>query len=315
MTATPGGSSAEPARGGASGDGGRRFGFVQFEFPWDLGPAPGRYLLREPEAGTTGEPAYVVVLSVLGAREARNRAGGERRRRRRRAQRAEPEPEATSVLVTRATVIDTAPLSDGDRADAWLSEARSDADEALQGALGVLNAMIAAQRLAAADPYLREVARAQALVVRVGYGDGEQVSEGRFSEAFEIPPPPRHRQKRTAALRPQERVAALLAGRDRGLVCEELILRARLDLDRDHEREAALQVRVALEAALAEIPDDRRALALAPRLDALRGRREAVGDAANAALTGALAEESRVAVAETLRGLEALLRARTAAGL
>ena len=42
----------------------RRFRFVQFEFPWALGPEPGRYTIRE----QLGEaPAYVLVVTALGA--------------------------------------------------------------------------------------------------------------------------------------------------------------------------------------------------------------------------------------------------------
>ena len=57
-------------------------------------------------------------------------------------------------------------------------------------------------------------------------------------------------------LRPQARLAAVLNGRERPLACEELTLRARLDLDHGREREAALQVLVALDAALAELAAD-----------------------------------------------------------
>ena len=42
----------------------RRFRVVQLEFPWALGPEPGRYSIRE----QLGEaPAHVLVLHVLGA--------------------------------------------------------------------------------------------------------------------------------------------------------------------------------------------------------------------------------------------------------
>ena len=54
-------------------------------------------------------------------------------------------------------------------------------------------------------------------------------------------------------LRPQERLAAILGGRDVALACEELALRARLDADAGRWREAAFQLRVALEAAIAEL--------------------------------------------------------------
>ncbi|MCW3019306.1 MAG: hypothetical protein JWN10_1614, partial [Solirubrobacterales bacterium] len=40
------------------------FVFIQLEFPWALGPADGRYLLRRSE---DGEPERVVVLGTLEA--------------------------------------------------------------------------------------------------------------------------------------------------------------------------------------------------------------------------------------------------------
>src|SRR5581483_11093828 len=112
--------------------------------------------------------------------------------------------------------------------------------------LAVLNQALHAHRLATADPYAREVGRRDALVVRVGYGAGEQVADGRWTEALELPDPRTQRRKREAALRPQERVAALLGGRDAALACELLVLRTRADLEAGREREAALQLRAAL---------------------------------------------------------------------
>jgi len=43
----------------------RWFLFVQFEFPWELGPSDGRYLLRPDDAA---DPQHVVVLGTVGAR-------------------------------------------------------------------------------------------------------------------------------------------------------------------------------------------------------------------------------------------------------
>jgi hypothetical protein len=135
-----------------------------------------------------------------------------------------------------------------------------------------------------------------ALVVRVGYGGGDDVADGRFAAAFESTARPA-RARRTDRLAPQERLAALLGGRDRVLACEELVLRARADLDAGREREAALQARIALEAALAELGGD-----------ALPVDRAAVGEAANAALRGELAEELQVAVRAAVEKMEVALR-------
>ena len=53
----------------------------------------------------------------------------------------------------------------------------------------------------------------------------------------------RRKRKRGETLAPQERLAAILGGRDALLAGEELLLRARLDLDAGRTREAALQAR------------------------------------------------------------------------
>ena len=111
---------------------------------------------------------------------------------------------------------------------------------------------------------------------------------------------------------PQERVAALLTGRDVTLACEELALRARLDLDQGRQREAALQARVALDAALAELESWRDEAGLEARLEELRERRGAVAAAAEAALQGGLEPAAVTAVDAALGRLEAALRARSA---
>jgi hypothetical protein len=280
------------------------FRFAQFEFPWALGPDDGRYVVRAPGGG---EIEHVLVLTTLGTRE-------RRLLRRRQPHEAEAEPAPTPVATTRATVIATEPFADAAAADAWLAEQRGDREEAeLERAMDVLNAVLHAQRVAAADALVREVSLRQALVARLGHGRGEEVAEGRWTSAFELPAEGRPRRQRASALRPQERLAALLGGHDRPLACEELTLRARHDFDRGRIREAALELRVALEAALAELdPAD---AGMAERIDELRERRGPVADAANAALAGEPSAELAAAVGETLERLAAALRARTAARL
>jgi hypothetical protein len=282
----------------------RRFLFVQFEFPWVLGPEPGRYTIRE----RLGEaPAHILVLRTLGAAERRLLAP------RRRARDAPEAPEPAPVPVSRATLVDTAPLPGRDAAERRLREA--DLDALAQDALARLNRVLHAHRVAVADPYAREVGRDQALVVRVGYGDGERVSEGRWDAARELPAPDRGlrgARGRSAALRPQERLAALLAGRDAALACEEFALRARADVDAGRLREAALQLRVALDAALAELEPWRELAGLGDRLAELRSHRDGVAAAAAAALRGGLDNEHVATVRTVLGRVEAALRARTA---
>ena len=270
-----------------------------------LGPADGRYVVRTPGAD---EAEHVLVVRTLAAPP-------RRRLRRRRPRPAEPDPEPTAVPTSRATVIAAEPLADAQAAQAWLREARGDAAERrLAEAVAVLNRTLAAHRVAAADPALRDVARDQALVARLGFGSGEEVADGHWTEAVEVPAATR-RTRRTAALRPQERLAALLGGRAEPLACEELLLRARADLDRGATREAALQLRVALEAALTELSEYAEVTDLAARLDELRAARGEVGEAANAALQGPLENAQAAAVERVIGRLEAALRAKSAAGL
>jgi hypothetical protein len=105
----------------------------------------------------------------------------------------------------------------------------------------------------------------------------------------------------------------MMNGRERALVCEELTLRARLDLDHEREREAALQLLVALDAALAELPGDPVAAGLADRLAELRGLRNGITAVAQAALAGPLSAEQRETLVHGLGRLEAALRARAVA--
>jgi hypothetical protein len=270
------------------------FGFVQLEFPWALGPPDGRYVLR----GHAGEPEHVLVTATLGAPQ--RRLLGNR-----------PRPAGTEpvpVPTARATLVRAAPFGSDDEAVAWLKAAGEDD---IDQAIVVLNRVLHLQRTAAADAFVREVARGQALVARVGYGEGEEVAHGRWTSATTFPTPRETRTRRTAALRPQERLAALLGGRDAPLAAEELALRARQDLTAGRRREAALQLRIALEAGLAELEPWRDQLG--ERLADLRDARGAVGDAANAALQGGVGDETAEDVERVLTRLEAALRARVAA--
>ena len=196
-----------------------------------------------------------------------------------------------------------------DGAREWLREAVRQRDATVGDALMLLNRAIYGHRLSAGDPYVREVSEAQALATRVGYGSGEQVADGDWEEATELPPP---KEKRSALLSPQQRLAALLSGRDVALACEELALRARLDFDQGRGREAALQLSLALDAALAELEGWRASAAVSRRLDELARHREPVADAAAAALQGGLQPEQSHAVEAALKRLEATLRARAA---
>ena len=248
------------------------------------------------------EAQQIVVIGEIDAPR-RGRLGSRRPRP------AEPGP--TPVEVTRATVIAAGAVDGEERAEAWLKEATGRAETTVADALSVLNRALHARRIAAADPYAGEVALRHVLVTRVGYGTGDEVAEGLWTAATELPAPAR-RIAREAALRPQERFAALLAARDVTLACELLALRARLDLDHGRDREAALQLDAALTAAISELEGWRELHGMPERLEELRGLAHGVAEAASGARAGALDEAGRDVVAGALGRLEAALRARTA---
>jgi hypothetical protein len=275
---------------------------MQVEVPWALGPPDGRYLLRAPGDAPDAAPSHVLLFTTLGAPE--------RRRFARRQREAEPEPEPTPVTTGRATVIDaTEPFTAETEAGRWLS-GTDDADLARE--LAVLNRALHAFRLVTADPHLQPIPRDRVLVARLGYGLGDEVSDGRWREARELLVA-RPRGGRTRVLEPQARLAAMLSGREPPLVCEELVLRARLDLEHSREREAALQTLVALDAAIAELAVEATAQKLAERISELRGQRSGVAGAAQAALAGSLSAAQLETVQFTLQRIESALRARAVA--
>jgi hypothetical protein len=300
------------------------FVFIQMEIPWALGPADGRYLLR---SASDGKPEHVVVLDTLGA--SRSLSGREARRLRNgsvlrgagaRGTAAAPQPEPTPVPTTRVTIIDPVPLSAEQQARAWLTEL--DADRDVRAAATVVNRVLHFHRIASADPYVHEFSPAQALVIRAGWGEGEQVADGRWLHARELAwGSPRRllglrrrdRADRSAALRPQERLARLLGAQTTILLCEELALRARLDLEQGRPSHAALELDHAYAAALGELRAEQRQ-DLAIRVAELEQLHEGVSAQAQAVLAqGEQAPEEEL-LGHALARLEAALRARTAPG-
>jgi hypothetical protein len=270
----------------------RYFRFVQWEFAGRLGPDPGRYPVRL----FAGDDVREVV--VIGGYEAPRRSLLPKRRR----GHGDDDP----VEITRATVIDATPVYDRDAAEAWLD---AEAEDAVAHALAVLNRAVAGHRVASADPLLADADPDRALVTRVGYGAGEQVADGEW-EAAKVLAAPKEPRKR--ALVPQQRLAALLSGRDVALACEELALRARGDLAAGREREAAMQAHLALEAGIVELESWREKGDMAGRLAELSDHRAPVADAANAAIQGGLEPDAVAQVEAALGRLEAALRARAA---
>lgn len=278
-----------------------RFPFVQLELAGTTGLEDGRYLGRDPER--------VLVVRVAGAP-----APLRRRLSRPKPKHADPDAGPPLVPVTTLTAVRPEPLADDALAGRWLDGLRED-PEAIEAELsdGVafINLAVHAHRASVLDPDQADVSAEHALVVRIGFGSGDELVEGRFSDAIEVPRSARRR--RAEALRPQERVAAVLSGREAVSVCELLLLRARSDLDAGRAPEAALQLRIGLEALLADrgrlqAPGQEDDLAM------LDGRRRITGEAANEALAGRLSGERAAELAETLAISERMLRRQRALG-
>ncbi|MDX6583821.1 MAG: hypothetical protein QOI10_3005 [Solirubrobacterales bacterium] len=266
-----------------------------------MGLEDGRYLGRDPER--------VLVVQVADPPpQARRRLGRAKPRD------ADPKAQAQRVPVTTLTAIRPDDLGEQSAAQAWLRELRDDR-EAVAGeiaeALLLVNLAVHAHRAATLDPQIPDIGAAAALAVRVGYGTGDELAESRYSEAIEVPRSERRR--RAELLRPQERVAEVLGRRATVAACELLLIRARSDLDAGRSREVALQLRVGLEALLAE-----RDALQAPDQDddfaALSERRPITGEAANEALAAELSAARLAEVTETLRICERVLRRKRALG-
>src|SRR5207253_1728436 len=126
----------------------------------------------------------------------------------------------------------------------WLARCRDPdtADAEVAEALKLLNRAIHAHRVSAADPYVGDVSLGSARRVRLGYGGGDELVEGRWQDAYEVPP---HvaRTRRRRMLAPEEQLARILSSRRPAHPSEDLLLRARVDFDQGRTRTAALQAR------------------------------------------------------------------------
>lgn len=277
---------------------------MQFEFPGTPAVPDGRYLAREED----GE--RVLVVETLGAPPPP-------RRRRRRPRETEPGDAPGPLPLARVTAIRAQePFESAAEAGDWLDgvlAAEDSTDAALAAALALLNRALHAQAAAGADPFAAELSLERATAVRVGHGSGKEVAAGRYTAAREVDvraSGASSRRRREEELRPQERLAAILGGRESVDACETLLLRARADLDAGRLREAALQLRVALEAMLVELDGALADQGHADDMAELGERRREAGEAANAALRGELDDEQERQVVELIDICERVLRRR-----
>ena len=237
------------------------------------------------------------------------------RRRRRRAQKADPGAEPAPLSLALATAVRAhEPFDSSETAERWLGETlggEEATDAAIAEALALLNRALHANAVASGAPG-RELRSEHAATVRIGHGSGKEVASGRFSSAREVDVrggrSQRHR--REEELRPQERVAAVLGGREQLDACETLLLRARADLDAGRNREAALQLRVGLEALLVELAGALADPGHEEDMAQLQTRRADAGSAANEALHGDLSSPNLNAVRDLLDLCERVLRRR-----
>lgn len=276
---------------------------MQFEFPGVLGVPDGRYLAREDGS------ERVLVVETAGAPPPP-------RRRRRRAKESEAANDPGPVPLTRVTAIRAQePFDSETAASEWLDAAvasEDSIDAAVAEAIGLLNRALHAQAVASADPLGAELSAERAATVRLGHGSGKQVAAGRFTRAHEVDvhSGSSRRRQREEELRPQERIAAILGGRERADACETLLLRARADLDAGRRREAALQLRVGLEALLVELDGALADPGHEKDMAELVTRRGEAGEAANAALRGDLGVDEERQVVELVEICERVLRRR-----
>lgn len=284
-----------------------QFPFVQITLAGAFGIDNGRYPVRGVGADQGTAPGMVLVARTFGAPTA------SRRRSRKRKPRPVDRDAQPTVPVTELTVVEAIPIEG--EPEAWLALLVKDVehrDALLERGLTVVARTLAARRITSVDAGVPDPTMALTIALRLGYGDGDSLVEGRYGDAIEIPRE-HSRLGRVSMLRPQERMAAIMSGRERGLVCEELVLRAGADMTGERVREATLQLRIGLEAMLAE----RQVLdspSQAKDLDFLEGRRQMTGEAANEALLGDLGEEREAEVTETLAVCQRILRRRAAHG-
>ena len=177
------------------------------------------------------------------------------RRGRRRPRPVDP-GEPAQVPVTRVTVTGVS-FEDVASGSAWLKEtlrSRERGMQELREATRIVNRALNAVRAESRDPLVQEIGATKALAIRMGHGTGDELAEGRWTEASQLP---HQRRGRLEDVDPQSRVAAVLAGREEVHPAETLMQRARLDAQQGRDAEARYGLQAA-RGALREEPGPRR---------------------------------------------------------
>ncbi len=206
----------------------------------------GRYLDRR------GDTQRVLAIETEGALPPARR----KRRRPRKSTAVERTPSLPLTVVT--VVLASEPLESESAASAWLQDAAGEeATEALiEDALATLDRALAAAAATTGRTLGEPVGVDQVVTARFGFGEGEQVYDGRFLEAIEIDArggTASPRRERLERIVPLPRIAAILGGREPLPACEVLIPRVRADLDADRIEAAALTIHEAARATLIEL--------------------------------------------------------------
>jgi hypothetical protein len=255
--------------------------FAQLDVAGAIAIADGRYLAR-PERGPDAGPD-VLVVRTLGAARSRSRL-----RRGRPVALETGGDEPTPLQLTRLTLIKAIELESEAAAAEWLKRVVGD-EEIAQGlareVTRTCNRALLAHRVAAPDPYASDLRPADAVVVRFGYGSGDEVADGRWQKATELPERARQsfRARVIDSVGAQERIAGVLGGRDEIAPHESLLIDAERAAEQGRYAIAALTLGAALDSLVATGAE---AGAAAGALRPLRDR--ALG--AGAIDTGELAE-------------------------
>ncbi len=281
------------------------FPFIQFEFTFNLGVADGRYIVRHEHAAAD--------VIVFGSSEATGRKRFGKRRRR-----SADTDDAVSGPSSTVTVVLPDRFTDEQIAARWLADRSGDTDEAeneIEKALKLLNEALAAHRVASSDPYVSELDRDRAATVKIGFGRGEEIADQKWSEAMDLPELQKGKRRRRRIIDPQIKFAAILSRKETALLAEELLLRAKLDLQTNRLRHAALQADLALEALLAEqgqseLEEGEKGERQASDLNWLRSQEKSLERIADSALGGDLEPESAAAIEEIVERMERFLRRR-----
>lgn len=284
------------------------FGFVQLDLAGALPLADGRYVVRD-----DGEET-VLVTETLGAPTPS-------RRRRRRPREANPDQAPSTLPMARVTVVLAShPYGDEAAAGSWLESVTDDEavlDELATNATETLNRALHVHAVVSENSHAQELSPSRVTATRIGFGSGKQVASGEWATALDIDTSRSRgslKRRRSEELRPQERTAAILGGREQLDACETLLLRARADLDAGRIREAALQLRIALDALLMELSDALDDPDHVEDIATLKSRRDEATAAAGSAIPGDLSATQLTSVTEVLELCERVLRRRRVLG-